>query len=241
MSCSGVLYASGRLIANGARFRLLPLAKGQREAAAMTLTTAAAVAVGGDTITLASGLTKPVFAGDVLTFDKGLPGEGTVTLADGADVAATELQIVPAVAVIASGATAQTIGSVYVAGVTALQISSQPNAIESQDLLSEGFTETTITGDTISFPITVERVSNCPGQGILADLAYNPKLKGREVFAQLIFEDGETYEGATIVTSTSQDANPNAIRTMQLTLNVQGCSFRFVHQTGFEPLEFPEI
>lgn len=245
MSCTGIKYPTQRLSGNNSRVRVLPLPINEREIATMTLTLGAAIAVDDEQLTLGTGLTKEVWAGDILTFNAGTTNE-QITVADNAGIGDTIIPIVPAEVAVANGSTAETAGLCYVTGITSIQIASNPTTEQSVDVLSGGETETLVTGSSYTLPLVMDIINNCHGQGLFKDLLYDRKYREREVFLDLIFDNGaggigDRYLGAAVLTAGTQDANPNAKRTMNVTATFNGCSFKFIHSVGFDPISWPSL
>jgi hypothetical protein len=245
MTCSKIAYPTAKIKANGTRFRITPLPENKRIITPMVLTTAGAIAVGQETITLSAALTKAVWAGDVIKFKVGAGPEVAYTLADsspiGAGIAGSPLKIVPATTALATGATGSTIGSIYVAGVTDIPINVAPVTTTGGDLLSGDFSETSITGTAYSIPLSINRIKNCPGQGVLLDLIYKDDYLYREVFAEMIRPNGEYHGGAAVVSAAGETGAKDAEVVLSATLSFNGCSVEFRHADGFTPVPWPLV
>ena len=245
MTCSKIAYPTAKIKANGTRFRLTPLPDGKRIITPLTLTTAAAIAVGQETITLSTALTKALWAGDVINFKVGAGPDVPYTLADSAPIgsgtAGTPLKIVPAVTASATGAVGSTIGSIYVAGVTDVPINIAPVTSTGGDLLSGDFSETSITGTAYSIPLSINRIKNCPGQGVLLDMIYREDYLYREVFAEMIRPNGEYHAGAAVVSAAGETGAKDGDVVLSATLSFNGCSIEFRHGDGFTPAPWPTV
>ena len=235
MSCTSIEYANATLVTTGMQLRFNPLPFGVRIPTKYTITTTAAAIVGAETLAV-TALPAKLWCGDVLVFNSG----GTATVARDTAIAGTSLKVVPLTTPIATGATAQTTASVYAAVTEA-----SPNASPKIEDVTNSLSGTGYEGATVAsnqqLSLTMDRVSGSPGNKLLLDILYKPEHLKREIYAGLVFPNGEKYQGACIPTTGSQSGAVQAKRTMQVNLQFQGCSFEFVQGTDAAVVDWPTI
>jgi len=73
----------------------------------------------------------------------------------------------------------------------------------------------------------------------LLDILYDKNYLRREIYAELTTPEGQVYKGACIPTTGTQAGAVQAKRTLQVTLQWQGCSFKFTHGTDAAVIEWP--
>jgi hypothetical protein len=216
------------------RLRFVPLALGNRKPPLFNVTMAAQGTIGAETITVAS-LPIKLWPGDILTFTSG----AKATVADIALVAATTVKVVPLSAVIASGEIARTNGSCYVA-VTEASPTATPKVEDATNTLSGTASESVTTASNYQLNCTVNLTAGSPGDKLLLDILYDEKYLRREIYATLTTPEGQVYEGACIPTTGTQSGQVQMKRTLQVTLQWQGCSFGFTHGSDAAVIVWPD-
>lgn len=238
MSCTVIEYKTKLITTVDTQLRLAPLPPNVRKPTVYTITTAAAAAIDDEEIAVAP---TPVdlWPGDTLEFDKGLP---TATIAQVASITATgstTVAVAPLEGVIANGATAESIGSVYIAGVTDASPPSSPKIIPTSNYLSGAGAESAVTGTNRQLNMTFDRVESDPGGKLLLDILYIDELYDREIYAIYQRPNGERYEGAAIPTTGDQSGPVQDKATMTVNLQYQGCSFKFTHARNAAAIAWP--
>jgi hypothetical protein len=233
MSCTTIAYANRVLTTTDMRLRFVPLALGNRIPPLFSVTTTALAAAGAETLTV-SALPVKLWPGDVLTFTSG----ARATVADIALLTETTVKVVPLIASIASGEIARTTGSCYVA-VTEAAPTATPKIEDATNTLSGTASESVTVASNYQLQCNVNLTAGSPGDKLLLDILYDKNYLRREIYAELTTPEGQVYKGACIPTTGTQAGAVQAKRTLQVTLQFQGCSFDFVHGSDAAIIAWP--
>lgn len=236
-----IQYASKVITTVGTRLRLVPLAINNRNPPLYTITAAASALAGAESISVTAAASTKLWPGTALVFDKGGAGESTAYVASEVTVTstATPVPVVPLALPIASAATASTLGSVYVAGVTDSSPTSSPKTVDTTNYLSGTGMEMAIVGTNRTLSMSFNQVEGDPGGKLLKDILYIDNFSDREIFAIYERPNGETYKGACIPTSGDQTGAVQDLAKMTVALQFQGASFTFNHAKNAPVIPWP--
>ena len=236
MSCTTIAYANRVLTTTDMALRFVPLALGNRIPPLFNVTIGATAAIIGAETLVVTTLPVKLWPGDVLTFTAG----AKAIVADVAAVGATSVKVVPLVAEIATGQVAQTTGSCYVA-VTDASPTATPKIEDATNTLSGTASESVTTASNYQLSCNVNLTAGSPGDKLLLDILYDERYQKREIYAVLTTPEGQIYRGACIPTTGTQAGAVQAKRTLQVTLQFQGCSFDFVHGEDAAVIDWPTV
>jgi hypothetical protein len=216
------------------KVKLLDL--GVRTVTPVTITADAAIAEGATSASLtASTAATVVPAGTALPFNEASPSGATsrkliVTRADATlGTTPTSVSIFPARLAVPDTEEASFVaGLLPVFGLQEFSFQTQDQTVDTTDTLSGIGTEMAIVRSGIEFTMShIERVADKGLTTIIKQVALDMALKGREVYAELVFADGETHKGAAKVMNYSQPGNQNEVKKVSYTLQFQGESYYY--------------
>jgi hypothetical protein len=233
--------AVGEIGLRGTVLDAMLLPRGVRTVTAATITAQTAIAEGARQASLRSSVSVNVTAGTGLSFNVTTPTGATrrkqvivrqdVTLTNTPQT----VTIFPAIEAVAANETAQYIpGLVPVFGLQDFSFQSQDTTVDTTDSLSGAGTEVAIVRSGLEFTISViERIADLGLTNVIKPVALDFAFKGREIFARLMYPDGETHQGAAKVMNYSQAGNQNEVKRANWTLQFQGESYEFIKAYTF--------
>jgi len=167
--------------------------------------------------------TVALWAGEKLTFTGGIQ----VVVTKDAPQGVVTLDVAPTPSLLTSGNIAVTMATYYIAGATDASPNSSPKAVETTNFNSGAGTEQVITGISRTMSFTFQNIQGDPGAEVIKQILYNDDYYNREIYAILKRADGETYEGAAIPTTGSQQSPVQELITIQADLQFQGATFSY--------------
>lgn len=226
--------ASGETPLKLVTLEVLLLPRGSRSVASntVTITAASEIAFGAETASLTASTSTDVKAGASLSFNvaspTGLTRRKQIVIREDATITtATNVPIFAAVDTVPAGEVATYVqGLKIVAGLQEFSFQAQDTTVDTTDTLSGLGTEMAIVRSALNFNISViERIQNEGLSKIIKEVGLAFASKGREVYARLMYPDGETHSGAAKVMNFSQPGNQNEVKKCSFELQFQGGSY----------------
>lgn len=212
-----------KTIANqGTIVELIMLPDGVRVPTLRTLTLTSGAAIGATSLSIAT-LPTSLGSESKLKF-----GSTNVVLTDGAQFQATSLAIEPLTAVLATGATATTLGLRQLLGVTDSSINSSTNTVDVSNFKSGYGMESKTTGVDRTVSVSLNQIDgDFALDRIIKPILFDDAFAEREVYVQITRPNGEKYEGAAQVRNVNQPTAMRDVAKMTLEFQFQGKSFKF--------------
>jgi hypothetical protein len=216
-------YPTQLITTVGQQVRIALPALNSRTLTSYVVTTSAEAIVGAESLAV-TALTTRIYAGDRLKFG---PSSILAVVAEDCAVGATAIPTLPLTAVIATGLTATTFATLFVAGATDASPSSQPKTTDATNFNSGAGSEMAVVGTSRTLSFTFNRIEGDVGGDALMQVLYNDAYYNREIFAFVERTNGEIYSGAAIATTGAQQGPVQEKVTMNVNLQFQGTSFQF--------------
>lgn len=228
--------ASGETPLKLVTLEALLLPKGSRTVTEVTITAASAIDEGDETASLSASVSTAVKAGCSLSFNVTSPSGATrrkqIVIKDDVTIAtsSTSVNIFAATQAVPANETAKYIeGLEIVAGLQDFSFQSQDTTVDTTDTLSGAGTESAIVRSGLNFSISViERIANKGLSSIIKPVALDFAFKGREIYARLMYPDGEVHAGPAKVMNFSQPGNQNEVKKCTFELQLQGSGYVYL-------------
>jgi len=169
--------------------------------------------------------------GEVLDF-----GGVIAILSQPAPAGSTQLLVLPLAVALTTGAEAITIALVNVVGATNATPSSNPKTSDSTTYLSGSGVSMAIVGSNRTLNLSFNHIEGDMGGAILMAILYNEQFLGREVWAEVVRDNGETYRGRATLTTGNQTAPTQEKVTQEANMQFQGDSFEFTAASKSDPV-----
>lgn len=183
----------------------------------------------GNFVVTTDPLAGPLDAGTVLTL-----GGTSVTVTHLAHIGSIGFLCKALSAAVTANSTASVVPLVNVNGATNATPSSAPKTTDTANYLSGVGAEMAIVGTNRTVAVSFNEISGDLGGSILKTILFNDAYYDRELYARIVFADGETHEGVAIVTSGDGSSPVQDKRTRNANFQFQGATYVFTPATADE-------
>lgn len=183
--------------------------------------TPAANAIGNFVVTT-DPLAGPLEAGTVLVLN-GI----SVTVTHLAHIGSTGFLCRALTAAVTANSTVSVVPLVNVNGATNATPSSAPKTTDTANYLSGVGAEMAVVGTNRTVAVSFNEVAGDLGGSLLRTMLFDDAYHDRELYARIVFADGETHEGVAIVTSGDGSSPVQDKRTRNANFQFQGSTYIF--------------
>jgi hypothetical protein len=170
-----------------------------------------------------NALVDQIDAGATLTFT----GNNTVTVTDYCPAGSTVLEVLPTTVALTAGNTATYLALLNLSGATNATPSPQPKTVDTTTYLSGIGKEMVVTQVSATLKVEYNLQVGDKGGDVISSIMLTPAKYNREIFAQISRPSDGIYQGAAIVTQSSDTAPVQDIAKRSVDMQFQGVSFSF--------------